>query len=384
MVEPIQYVWISIYWGIAICMLLMALVLTRGGGQFIDRRVHGLTRTLLFTMILSKLMMVLVLSVDDIRRLLVYLAGFVFELDQTWLMRSWNLSALAILFGLLPVLLIPYGIIRNRFRYRIYRNRLSIKGLPKALEGKKIVQFSDLHVGSFNPTDPVYRIVDLINAEHPDFIFFTGDLVNNAASEMRPFVDVFSRLRAKHGVFSVTGNHDYGDYKRWHSVEGKRQNFEHLVKLHERMGWRLLMNEHVVVPVDGATIGVLGVENISAKRFQRYGDMNKAHLGLTETDFNVLLSHDPSHWDMEVNGKFKNVDLTLSGHTHGFQFGLEWKGFFKWSPVQYVYKQWAGLYEKDDQYLYVNRGIGFLGYPGRIGILPEITVIELVRDGGNS
>ena len=217
----------------------------------------------------------------------------------------------------------------------------------------------------------------MINALKPDLILFTGDLVNNEHTEALEFMPVFSQLQAPLGVYSVLGNHDYGDYIEWNSQTEKEENLNQLKKIHADMGWNLLLDEHVVLQRGEDTLALLGVQNTSFKnRFHTYGNLEKAYAGSASHPFKILMSHDPSHWDGEVNQKYTDIDLTLSGHTHGFQFGVDIP-WLKWSPVQYIYKQWAGLYQKNEQYLYVNRGFGFLGYPGRVGILPEITLIEL-------
>ena len=243
----------------------------------------------------------------------------------------------------------------------------------------KIVQISDVHAGSFTYKEPVRNAIDLINNEQADLVFFTGDLVNNTADEMDPYMDVFDKIRAKFGVFSVLGNHDYGDYVRWGSREERDANLERLKEVHKELGWNLLINEHRLIPIKGATVGVIGVENYSAKaRFPKYGDLAAAYQGC-EASLKLLLSHDPSHWEDQVIKDYKDIDITFSGHTHGMQFGIEIPGWIKWSPIKYMYKQWAGLYSQDKQFLYVNRGLGFLGYPGRVGILPEITVLELAK-----
>ena len=211
----------------------------------------------------------------------------------------------------------------------------------------------------------------------PDLIVFTGDLVNNLASEVGAYESIFSQLNAPLGVYSILGNHDYGDYVAWDSVEAKRQNMEELKSIHHRMGWRLLLNENVLLQRGDDKIALIGVENWSARvNFKKYGDLQRAYAGIDPSHFQILLSHDPSHWETEVTSSYPHIDLTLSGHTHGMQFGLELPGF-RWSPVQYVYRRWAGHYKQQDQQLYINRGFGFLGYPGRVGILPEITLIEL-------
>ena len=214
-------------------------------------------------------------------------------------------------------------------------------------------------------------------AQKPDLILFTGDLVNDRHTEMEDYIDVFSQLKAPMGVYSTLGNHDYGDYVKWDSKAEKIENLEQLKHVHAKLGWRLLMNEHVILEKGEDKIALLGIENWSAKgNFPKYGKMDLAHPGTETFPFKILMSHDPSHWEAEVQSKYPDIDLMLSGHTHGMQFGVELPGI-KWSPVQYMYKQWAGLYEEGKQKLYVNRGFGFIGYPGRVGILPEITVIEL-------
>jgi predicted MPP superfamily phosphohydrolase len=223
----------------------------------------------------------------------------------------------------------------------------------------------------------VQQGVDKILKLKPDLILFTGDLVNNKAEEMLDYIDVFKQLAAPLGVYSVLGNHDYGDYVQWESKEQKTENLDRLKQVHGQMGWRLLLNENVLIERDGHKIALLGIENWSAKaNFPKYGKMDQAHPGTEEVPFKILMSHDPSHWEAEVLNKYNDIDLMLSGHTHGMQFGVE-VPWLRWSPVQYVYKQWAGLYESGHQKLYVNRGFGFIGYPGRVGILPEISLLEL-------
>ena len=256
---------------------------------------------------------------------------------------------------------------------------MAFSNLPAAFKGLKIVHISDIHSGSFTDKQAVMKGVEKIMKEKPDLILFTGDLVNNTADEMADYMDVFDKLNAPMGVYSTLGNHDYGDYVHWENPEAKKANLERLKVIHHKLGWRLLVNEHVILEngQENDKIALIGIENWSAKSsFPKYGDMKKAYEGTSEYPFKILMSHDPSHWDAEVRTKYPDVDLMLAGHTHGMQFGVEVPGF-KWSPVQYVYRQWAGLYEQAHQKLYVNRGYGFIGYPGRVGILPEITVIEL-------
>lgn len=265
---------------------------------------------------------------------------------------------------------------RNKYRYRTERVRVESPHLPDAFRGLRIVHISDIHSGSLTDPTAVSLGVQRILDESPDIILFTGDLVNDHAGEMDGYLDIFSRLKAPMGVYSCLGNHDYGDYRRWPSPEAKSENLERLKAVHASMGWRLLMNEHVTLERDGQRIALLGIENWGAKGFGKYGRLSDAYRGAEEYPFRILLSHDPSHWEAQVLSEYPDIDLMLSGHTHGMQFGVEIPGF-RWSPVQYVYRHWAGLYRQGRQFLYVNRGFGFLGYPGRVGILPEITVIEL-------
>ena len=266
----------------------------------------------------------------------------------------------------------------NKYNYKIKRTSLAFSNLPKAFKGLKIVHISDIHSGSFNDKAAVNLGIDLILKEKADIILFTGDLVNDRHDEMHEYKDIFNRLNAPMGVYSTLGNHDYGDYASWPSEVAKNQNLESLKQLQKAMGWRLLMNEHIIFEREGEMIALLGIENFGAKgRFPKYGRMQDAYPGTENIPFKILMSHDPSHWDYQITKEYKDIDLMLSGHTHGMQFGLD-NPYIKWSPVQWMYKQWAGLYEEGKQKLYVNRGFGFIGYPGRVGIMPEITVITLV------
>lgn len=271
-----------------------------------------------------------------------------------------------------------YGM-SNRYNYQVRNIKLNFKNLPASFRGLRILQISDIHAGSFDSHESVEKGVLKIMEQKPDIIFFTGDLVNNKAEEFKPYIDLFSRLKAPLGIYSTLGNHDYGDYIKWESPMAKTANLEELKGMHAQMNWKLMMNEHVILQRGEESIAVIGVENWGGRaNFPKYGDLKKACAGLEEknTSFKILLSHDPSHWDHQVTKEFKDIDLTLSGHTHGMQFGIEIPGL-NWSPVQYLYKNWAGLAKENEQHLYVNRGYGFLGYPGRLGIMPEITVIEL-------
>lgn len=337
----------------------------------------------------AKVLVAVFMLIDDLRRLVTWIIGcLTVFFPQTpkdpvempnGISRSSFIARMAILTGGLLFAGFLYGP-SNRYRYIIKRYKIPLDKLPPAFKGLKIVQISDIHSGSFDNHEAVQHGVDMVMREKADLILFTGDLVNNKSEEIIPYKDIFSKLNAPMGVYSTLGNHDYGDYVEWPSAEAKRNNLEALKQHHADMGWKLMMNEHVVFERDTQKIALIGIENWSnMARFPKHGDMAKACAGLKEQDIpvKILMSHDPSHWDAQVRPDYGDIDLTLSGHTHGMQFGLR-LGWMKWSPVQYVYKQWAGLYQEGKQYLNVNVGYGFLGYPGRLGILPEITVIELV------
>ncbi len=279
----------------------------------------------------------------------------------------------------IPFISMLYGMIYNPYRYQVRKVRLILPGLPGSFDGFRIVQVSDIHTGSFLSARPLARAVDLINEQKPDVVFFTGDLVNYRHEEALPYMDILKKIEAKFGVMSIFGNHDYGDYTKWKNIEAKENDINELRKIHGLMGWNLLWDEHNYIEQNGEKIAIIGVQNCGSHVFSNYGSLKKATDNINYCPVNILLSHDPSHWGREVIKNFHNIDLTLSGHTHGMQFGVEVAGF-KWSPIQYIYKQWAGLYQEKNQYLYVNRGLGFIGYPGRVGILPEITVIELKKE----
>ncbi len=372
------------YWALSIAAIVILLILPyihfEKQARFVKTTIFAMIAGLFF----AKLVASLFFLIDDVRRSVQWGANKLFSpqkkakdlpIGET-ISRSVFLSWAGMIVGggLFGTLI--YGF-RNKYNYQIKRVKLSYDNLPVAFRGLKIVHISDIHSGSFNNKEAVMKGVYKIMKEKPDLIFFTGDLVNNLAEEMNDYMDVFDKLNAPLGVYSTLGNHDYGDYVNWNSAEDKKANLEKLKQVHASLGWRLLMNEHVVLEKGTDKIAVIGVENWSSKaRFPKYGDLKKAHTGADAYPFKILLSHDPSHWKAQVLDEYPDIDLMLSGHTHGMQFGVEIPGF-KWSPVQYVYKEWAGIYEKANQKLYVNRGFGFLGYPGRVGILPEITVLEL-------
>jgi len=293
--------------------------------------------------------------------------------------RSEFLSKVGLIASTTPLLTMSYGVLSGAHDYQVHRKTLYLPNLPKSFDGLRFAQLSDIHSGSFFNKVAVRGGVEMLLKEKPDVVFFTGDLVNNVASEMKDYQDIFSKVKAPLGVYSTLGNHDYGDYVMWSSAEAKRKNLEDLKTTHQLMGWRLLMNESQYLTQNGYKIAIIGIENWSAKgRFPKYGNLSKAHQNTEEASVKILLSHDPSHWRAEVLEDYKDIDLMLAGHTHGMQFGIE-IGNFRWSPVQYFYEEWADLYSHANQYLYVNRGFGFIGYPGRIGILPEICIFELRR-----
>jgi len=290
--------------------------------------------------------------------------------------RSAFLSRAALLLGAVPLVALVWGIVRGGTDYQVKRRVLRFPNLPAAFDGFKILQISDLHTGSFTSKEPLQRAVRLINEQQADLIFMTGDLVNNVATEVEEHIDTLAGIRSQRPIYSILGNHDYGDYVQWESAEAKRANLERLMQNHAKIGWELLMDESRTVEHNGEQISILGVQNWGTK-FVKHGNLAKAHAGSGNAPFKILLTHDPTHWDAQVH-EYPDIDLTLSGHTHGAQFGVNLP-HLRWSPVQYVYKQWAGLYKRNMQHLYVNVGLGFLGYPGRVGFLPEITVLELRR-----
>ena len=333
----------------------------------------------------AKLLASVFFAADDLRRAAVWLisklsrdaTGSGVGAAQT-IPRSTFFSWLGLGMGgtLFGTLIYGFG---NKYNYQVKKIKLGFPGLPAAFNGLRIVHISDIHSGSFQNKQAVEHGIDMILQEKPDLILFTGDLVNDRADEMKDYQDVFGRLKAPMGVYSTLGNHDYGDYVAWPSPQEKKTNLDQLKQVHANMGWRLLMNEHVLLEKEGTQIALLGIENWGAKgNFPKYGKMELAYPGTEQVPFKLLMSHDPSHWDAEVRVKYPDIDLMLAGHTHGMQFVVE-NPYFRWSPVQWMYKQWAGLYEEGKQKLYINRGFGFIGYPGRVGILPEITVIQLEK-----
>ncbi len=327
-----------------------------------------------------KLILIAFMFGEDILRVVVAIFRKLFTSQESFSLptRRKFLSAIALGVAAIPFASLIYGMYRGKYRYRVLDYTLEFDDLPEEFDGYRITQISDIHSGSFDDAEKIAYGIDLINEQESDVILFTGDLVNNFAFEMKDWTGLFSKLKAKDGVFSVLGNHDYGDYAEWSSQEEKSQNLEDLKNLQGNMGWKLLLNEHVFLERGNSRIALVGVENWGAG-FKQAGDIDKATSGLTAADFKVVISHDPTYWSERLKNDSKNYQLTLSGHTHGMQFGIEIPGFIRWSPVQYRYENWAGIYKEDSRVLNVNRGFGYLGYPGRVGIWPEVTVITLKK-----
>ncbi|MBS1730125.1 MAG: metallophosphoesterase [Bacteroidetes bacterium] len=372
-----------IYWTVSVGML--AFIVSFPAIHYFEA--HIILRSYIFAIILGILFAKLIGAVfflaDDIRRGFLwimsktfYKTGVDFTPTETTISRSVFLTWTGIAMGSGLFASLLYGF-SNKYDYQVKKVKLTFANLPQAFRGLRILHISDIHSGSFTNKEAVNKGVDMALAQKADIILFTGDLVNDKAIEMKDYMDVFSRITAPMGVYSTLGNHDYGDYTSWPSPEAKMQNLEDLKEVEAKLGWKLLMNEHVILEKKGEKIALIGIENWSAfGSFPKYGKLKEAYTGTEEYPFKILMSHDPSHWDAQIRPEFPDIDLTLSGHTHGMQFGVE-NPYFKWSPVQWFYKEWAGLYEEKNQKIYVNRGWGFIGYPGRVGILPEITLIEL-------
>jgi predicted MPP superfamily phosphohydrolase len=356
------------YWAFDLLLILGLLyVMTdRRVNKSSPRLINWLMALTLLSLI-PKLFAAPVLLLEDIARLFRH-----FPERSVWV------SELALLVAAIPFVSLLYGMTGGRHRYKVHRVTLKFDDLPKAFDGFTITQLSDIHAGSFTSKKGVEKGIALVNHQNSDLLLFTGDLVNNKASEMEPWIDSFSKLKARFGKYSVLGNHDYGDYMKWENKGAQYANLNCLKKVHGEIGFKLLLNEAVNIEKDGQSMALIGVENWGKGGFHKHGDLIKASEKVPDEEFKILMSHDPSHWEAKTLEHLKHIHLTLSGHTHGMQFGIELFGF-KWSPVKYIYNQWAGLYKENEKYLYVNRGFGFLGFKGRIGIWPEITVITLKK-----
>jgi predicted MPP superfamily phosphohydrolase len=372
-----------IYWSLTIATLVAVLWYYYGDPYKYGANLRNFVLTGIFITYFSKLFAVFFVLIDDLQRGARWVVEFFQrgsnpEAIGKGIPRSEFLAKSAVIAATIPFAAMTYGIISGAHDYRVRRKTVYLPKLPKAFDGIRIGQLSDIHSGSFFSKTAVKGGVEMLMNEKPDLVFFTGDLVNNQTSEVSEYIDIFNKVKAPLGVYSVTGNHDYGDYVSWSSVAAKRKNFQQLMDAHKHMGYSLLMNENRFIEEGGEKIAILGIENWGAGRFAKYGKLDDAYKGSEEASVKLLLSHDPSHWDAQVRKLYPDIDMAFAGHTHGFQFGVE-IGDFKWSPSQYVYKQWAGLYQEGEQFLYVNRGFGYLGYPGRVGIPPELTIIELKR-----
>lgn len=333
----------------------------------------------LLAMLSAELILVIFMFGEDLVRLLSATYNKFFAAKESFHLPSRRkfVGTLALGIAAIPFASLLYGMFKGKYNFRVLSYNLEFDDLPEAFDGYQITQISDVHSGSFDNHNKISYAVDIINEQQSDAIFFTGDLVNNLASEMDEWSDLFSTLKAKDGVFSVLGNHDYGDYVDWANTLEKENNLNRLKEVQKSMGWRLLLNENVSINRGEQKINLVGVENWGKGGFVKHGDLDKAAADLTKEDFKILLSHDPSYWQEKIKTDPKHYQLTLSGHTHGMQFGIEIPGWIKWSPIKYRYENWAGIYEELGRYINVNRGFGFLGYPGRVGIWPEITVIKL-------
>ena len=352
-----------------------------------DRSV-GQTQQTMFTMGLllivyvPKLILTFILMGEDIFRIGAGAVNYFVDYDNsTDFLKSRRkfVSQIGLGIAAVPFLSLIYGITVGKYNYKVIKQRIFFPDLPEEFDGFTITQISDLHSGSFDNPDKIKYAIDLVNEQSSDLMLFTGDIVNTDAKEMHPWIEAFNGIKKhEYGKYSVLGNHDYGEYVTWPSEVAKENNFKAIKDLYGQIGFKLMLNEHTFIEKGTEKIALVGVENWG-NNFKKAGDINKASEGLSQKDFKILMSHDPSHWEHEVKDHDKNFHLTLSGHTHGMQFGIEIPGYFKWSLAQYVYKQWAGLYENMGRYVYVNRGFGFHAYPGRVGIMPEITVIELKK-----
>jgi len=374
--KAIKWVWVLI--GVVIYVNLFYVLFTtpRSAGQ---TKKFQWAVGLLLTTLIPKAFILVTMFGEDVVRIFQKIISYVSAGEtQPFPGRRKFVSQLALGLAALPFAGFLYGIIKGKHNYKVLKYQLSFQDLPDAFDGFTITQISDIHSGSFTNKEKIEFGVNMINEQQSDMILFTGDIVNNKADEMDNWIDVFGKLKAPQGKYSILGNHDYGDYVDWDSDEEKKKNFQAVKDVHPKIGFELLCNEHRYIEKDGQKIALVGVENWG-KGFKKDGDLPKAASGIKKEDFKILMTHDPSHWDAQIKENDFNYHLTLSGHTHGLQMGIEIPGFFRWSPSQYVYKQWAGLYEEAGRFINVNRGFGYHAFPGRVGIWPEVTVIELKK-----
>ncbi|MGV8946202.1 MAG: metallophosphoesterase [Lutibacter sp.] len=334
---------------------------------------------LLFLSFAPKLITLLVLFSEDIFRFGKTIVNFFLKTPSKGFLpeRRTFVSKMALALAAIPFSSVLYGMVRGKYNYQVIKHTLYFDDLPEAFDGFKITHISDIHSGSFDDAEKIAHGIDMINEQESEMILFTGDLVNNNAEEMIPWMALFKKLKAKWGKYSVLGNHDYGEYTHWDSEAEKEKNFIAIKDIHPKLGFNLLLNDSIYIEKDNQKMAIIGVENWGT-HFKKAGDLKLASAKIKKEDFKILMSHDPSHWENEVKNHENKYQLTLSGHTHGMQFGIEIPGI-RWSPAQYVYKQWAGIYKEFGNYINVNRGFGFLAFPGRVGIWPEITVITLKK-----
>lgn len=376
--------WVLISYQVISALLLIFIIysfsqIDRSVGQ---TRQFMFTTGLMLTIYVPKIVLTLIMFGEDIFRIGASIVNyFVYNAPRKEMMpdRRKFVSQIALGLAAISFLSIIYGIFEGKYNFKVIKQTVFFPDLPDAFDGFKITQISDVHSGSFDNPEKINYAIDLINQQESDIILFTGDIVNTHAKEMHPWLETFKRIKDyKYGKFAVLGNHDYGEYVTWPSEKEKDENFQAIKNLYGQIGFKLMLNEHTYIQKGDDKIALIGVENWGVN-FKKAGDLNKASENVHQDDFKVLMSHDPSHWDAEIKDHPKNFHLTFAGHTHGMQFGIEIPGYFKWSLAQYIYKQWAGLYENIGRYVYVNRGFGFHAYPGRVGIMPEITVIELKK-----
>ena len=378
--RAIRWVWIIIAIAVYINFFYTIFSTPRSAGQTQGFQ-YALGILLMF--LIPKIVVLIAMFGEDIVRAFQKLVSVISPGEtKSFPGRRTFISNIALGLASIPFAGFLYGIIQGRYNYKVLKYELSFEDLPDAFDGITITQISDIHSGSFTNKEKIQYGVDLINEQQSDLLLFTGDIVNNKSDEMLPWIDMFKTLDAPLGKFSILGNHDYGDYVEWETKEDKTRNFQAVKDLHPKLGFDLLLNEHRYIEKDGQKLVLIGIENWG-KGFNQAGDLSKASDGVHKDDFKILMSHDPSHWEYKVKQDDFNYHLTLSGHTHGLQMGIEIPGFFRWSPSQYVYKQWAGLYNEFGRYINVNRGFGYHAFPGRVGIWPEITVITL-KKGANT
>lgn len=376
-----------LYWGATAFFYATALYVFLAFDRAQENGIIQLAAALFALLYTPKIILIIGLVIQDISRLFIsiYHSVGAHGTPDFFPSRRRFINQICIGLAAIPFVAVIHGIIWGKYHYRVIKKTLHFDDLPEAFDGLTITQISDIHSGSFTDREKVEQAVNRVNEQGSDLIFFTGDLVNNRAAEMLPWIPTFKKLRAPLGIYATLGNHDYGDYIGWPSPEAKAKNGKLLRDIHAQLGFDLLDNENRQIERGGQKINVIGVENWGEKPFQQFGDLDKATQGIAAGEFNLLLSHDPTHFDRKVKSFPKKIHLTFSGHTHGMQFGIEIPSWgIKWSPIQYRYPKWAGLYEEGGSYLYVNRGFGYLAFPGRVGEWPEITVIELKKSRGSA